>query len=90
MKKQIKIKQDDESPVPFEILAEEIVSISRGVTKLLSGRLNEDIIAILIQKACPCIGPKYGAKTKPSVVDIRAVLSGIKDLEKTCLKNTKP
>lgn len=83
-----KVIQAPESPVPVEVLAESIVTISQGVTTLLSGPLKESALILLIQHAAPKVG-KYPAK-QVSQADVRAVLEGIKSLEREYLKPRKP
>lgn len=78
------MKQDEEKPVPVEVLAESIKAISDGVKKLLAGPLNERALVLLIQHAAPAIG-KYGS-TKVGMTEIKAVIEGMGSLEATYLK----
>lgn len=70
------VKQTDNA-VPVEVLAQSIVSISAGIKKLLAGPINERGLCLLIQHAAP---------TTLSQKEIKSVLKGIADLEKTYLK----
>jgi hypothetical protein len=82
--KTISVKQNEEKPVPVEVIAESIVAISSGIKKLLKGPLNERALILLIQDAAPAVGR---FKSKPvSQADIKAVITGIESLEETFLK----
>lgn len=72
-----KIVQDKDKPVPVEVLADSVVQISRGITKLLDGPLKEDALIHLIQ---------FSTGTAISKQTIKAVLVGIRDLEKATIK----
>jgi len=79
------LKQDAEKPVPVEIIADSIVSISDGLRKLRAGRLNDRALILLIQHASPMAGA--GRLRKPiSAKEVRAVLEGIESLEREYLK----
>lgn len=84
MKKLI-VKQNEEKPVPVEVLAESIKNISAGVKKLLEGPLNERALLLLIQNAAPSIG-SYPSR-KVTNTEVRAVLEGIESLERVYIKN---
>ncbi len=71
------VKQNEQNPVTVEVLAESIVSISSGIKKLLDGPINERGLMLLIQHAAP---------TTLAIREIKSVLRGIADLEKTYLK----
>lgn len=75
------VKQTEQNPVPVEVLAEAIVSISAGIKKLRAGPLNERCLLLLIQNAAPfTINQKQ----------VRTVLDGIEQLEHEYLKPRKP
>lgn len=59
-----------------EILASDIKTLSEGVNKLLSGRMNEKALLLLIEYACT---PKVGKK------QIKAVLNALQSLEQEYL-----
>jgi hypothetical protein len=87
--RKIIVKQDIESPLPTEILAESIKSISDGIKKLRSGRLNETALLLLIKHAAPTV--KTGKYTREHVTpkQVRAVLEGMEQLEREYLKPRK-
>lgn len=87
MKKTVTITQS-ETPVPIEVIAESIVSISQGVQKLLAGPLNQNALELLITNACPKAGKGYSAKSM-CVRDVRAVLQGLQQLESEYIKPKK-
>jgi len=64
-----------ETEAPTEIIADSIVSISEGIRKLRSGRLNDRAIVILIHHVCG-IGQR----------EIRSVLDAMETLESNYLK----
>ena len=64
-----------ETEAPTEIIADSIVSISEGIRKLRSGRLNDRSIVILIHHVCG-IGQR----------EIRSVLDAMETLESNYLK----
>lgn len=66
----IKVKQDEENPVPTEVLAKAIVDISDGVTKLLQGGLKERALLVLLNDI-----------SGVSKTDIRCVLDGLQRLK---------
>jgi len=87
MKTALKVIQNQENPMPVEVLAESISSIAQGVKKLLAGPLNERALILLIQNACPTVG-----KFPPRAVtqkEVKSVLDGICSLEKEYLKPKK-
>lgn len=84
--KTVSVKNDDEKPVPVEVLAESIKAISDGVKKLRSGPLNDKCLVLLIQHAAPSLS---GYNNRVGACHIRAVLEGIESLEKTYLKPKK-
>lgn len=77
MKITLSVKQNEETPVPVEVLAASIVSISEGVKKLLAGPLNDRALHLLIQHAAP---------TVLTIREIKSVLQGLVDLQKTYVK----
>lgn len=83
--KNVVLKQDEDAPVPVEVLAAGIKAISEGVRKLRAGPLNEDALVLLLVDATPAI--YYGYKRiKMTAKHIRAVLEGMQSLEATFLK----
>ena len=83
--KQVEIKQNEENVISMEVLADNIVSISEGIKKLLNTQINRKTLLILIHEACPKAGVGY-KKSKPSVKEIDAVLQGIENLKSKHLK----
>lgn len=67
--KAIRVIQDEEKPVPKEVLAEAIVKIGAAADALKASGLNEKAIVILLSDA-----------TKVGKPDIRAVLNGLRQL----------
>ncbi len=65
----VKVKQDPEAPVAREVLAEVIVKISDGVTKLLKSGLNRRAIVTLLRDSTGC-----------NRSEIEAVLEGLETL----------
>lgn len=83
-----RIKQEQgKEPMPVEVLAESIRSISQGIKKLQEGPLNDKCLYLLIQNAAPSTGRNY---QKISIAEIKAVLNGIESLASTYLKKKKP
>lgn len=77
------VKQDQEKPVPTEIMAKAIVDISEGVKKLRAGPLTDKALLLLIQHAAPTkgySGQRYG------ISEIKDILDGIENLEKAYVK----
>lgn len=79
MKKNIKVVQDEEKPIPVEVMAESIKAISEGIKKLRSSRLNDKCLLLLIQHATPLT-------PRPSMTEIRAILDGIESIEHEYLR----
>jgi hypothetical protein len=84
-KAEVIVKQNPDKPVPVEVLAESIKAISRGIEKLLAGPLKDETLYLLIAKAAPNVGGKYG-NGPMSTRQVRAVIQGIKSLEREYLK----
>lgn len=84
-KTEVKIVQDEQAPVPVEVLAESIKSIADGVRRLRAGPLRDDTLCLLIAKACKPVGNGYNKK-RPTERQVRAVLNGIEALEAQYLK----
>lgn len=80
--RKIKIRQDPDDEVTTEILASSIREISEGIKKLRQGPINEKGLLILIHHACKS---SYGSP-KPTQAEIRKVLDGVENLEKTYLR----
>lgn len=87
-KTNITLTQDPAAPVTVEIIAEAIVQISQGVKKMLSGKLNETAIVLLITNATPPTGGRFNRKAI-SASTVKAVLAGMESLEKEYLKPGK-
>lgn len=84
------VKQPEIDPVPLEVMAASIVSISEGIRALRRTRLNDKALYLLIAHSAPRLARgKYGTKVPPTVADIRAVLEGIESLAATYLKPVK-
>jgi len=81
--RKIKVVQDEEKPVPVEVLATSIRDISRGMQKLRQGPLNERCLELLIQHAAGTTG--YPQR-KPTLAEVRAILDGIENLERAYLR----
>lgn len=79
MTTKLAVKQPDppQEEVASEVIADAIVSISEGISRLRQGRLNDRALLILIQHAAP------EAITQK---DIRAVFAGIENLRSAYLK----
>lgn len=69
MKRSVVVTQDEENPVAQEVLADVIVKISDGMTKLLASGLNRKAIIVLLHDSTD--QPKYR---------IEAVLDGLDSL----------
>lgn len=80
--KPLVVKQIEEAPVAVEILAESIVTISKGVKKLLAGPLAHDALVLLIQEAA-------GGRGKIAQGDIALVLRSISELEERFIRKPK-
>lgn len=76
------VKQTDPE-TPTEIMADAIVTISAGVKKLRTGRLNDDALILLIQNAC-------GGRGRISRQDIKLVLSSIEQLSALYIRKGRP
>jgi len=74
-KKKIVIKQDDEKPVPAEMLAQAIVDMGTAMKALSRSRLKREAITTLIKD-----------KTGITKADINRVLDCLELLEKDWLK----
>jgi predicted transcriptional regulator len=71
-----------------EVVADEIKSISEGVRKLLSGKLNKRAIVVLIQESAPQMRSGYTYK-KISKTEIDAILENMSNLDKYYLNKSK-
>lgn len=74
-KTKVVVKDDPEEVIERPVLATAIREISRGVTKLLAQGMNE--------RAVVCLLHEFTLVGKP---DIRAVVRGLRDLEKVYCK----
>jgi len=84
--KNISVKQDEKEPVPVEVLATSIREISASMKRLRRGPLGENALLLLIHQNTKATGPKYRAKTKPTIKEIKSVLDSIESLEKTYIR----
>ena len=75
--KTLAVVQNEDNPVPVEVMAANIVDIAQGIKKLRSGPLNDKALLLLIQHSIP-----YGRVSRET---IRDVLDGVGSLEKTYL-----
>lgn len=73
--KNVVVKQNQEQPVPTEILAESIQAIADGMRKIRQGRLNDRALTVLLKDA-----------TGVPLYEIKRVLDGIEGLSDTYLK----
>lgn len=80
-KTDVKVIQQDDKPIPVEVLAQSIKAISDGIKKLRSGPLTDTALILLIQHASPTVGYQ-----KVTIKHVRAVLDGMESLERTYLK----
>lgn len=76
MKKKLAIKQSEEE-VPFEVMAESIVQISRFVSHVKKSRLSEKALLVLVAHS-----------TGESQKTIKTVLDGLEQLEATYLRKS--
>lgn len=76
------IVKADDKPEPIEVMEKSIVSISEGIKKLRTSRLNDKALFLLIQHACP----RNGYYKMIRIIDIKNVIEGIESLEKIYLK----
>lgn len=81
MRKVNVLKDEEGKEIAVEIMSEAILSISQGIKKLRSSRLNDKALYLLIQHAAPTISYQ-----KVGMFEIKAVIEGIESLEKTYLK----
>ena len=83
--KTVKVIENPNNVVTVEVLADSIKAIADGVKRLRAGRLNDRALYLLIQHACPSVGPKYTYRNVTQA-EVKAVLEGIANLEKEYLK----
>ena len=74
-KKSVKVKQDEEKPVPKEVLAQAIVDIAAAGKRLAGAKLNRKAIVLLLS---------YSSGVNRT--DVNAVLDSIADLEREYLR----
>lgn len=77
-KAKIKVIQNQDKPIPTEVMAENIRSISEGLRRVLSGQLNEKAIVLLISWS-----------SQVSQAQVKKVLEAMAQLESTYLKKDK-
>jgi hypothetical protein len=53
IERDIKIKQDEEKPIPLEILATSIIEFEKATRRMASAGLTDRAIALLLQDAIP-------------------------------------
>lgn len=83
----ISVKQEPGAEVPTEVMADAIVTISDGVKRLRSGRLNEKALLLLIQHASPLTKGRPGrSPSRLSTREIKLVLDGIEGLGRAYIK----
>lgn len=88
MTKNITVKQDEQKPIPVEVLADSIKAISDGIKKLRAGPLTDKALVLLIQHAATKLRRGHSI-VNVGAVDIRAVLDGMESLERVYLKAKK-
>lgn len=71
------VQKSNEPEVATEVIAQAIIEISEAMKKLKNSRLKERAIIILIKRACP---------SWVTEVQVKAVLTGIADLEKEFIR----
>lgn len=76
----VTVKQTDE-PIAVDVIAEAIISISKGVKVLTGSRLKRGALVLLIQHASPTLNGRSITRR-----EVEAVLDGIESLEKQYLK----
>lgn len=82
--KTITVTTDEKDPVPAEIMAEAIVSISDSMKSLDASRLSRRALLLLIHDNCKTV-PGYPPK-KPGMKEIEVVLNSISSLKKAYVK----
>ncbi len=75
MKPQLKVVTNDQNPEPFEIIAESILAIAKGMEALQKSRLQRKVIVTLIHDQS-----RLGKR------DIEMVLNNLQDLARDYLK----
>ncbi len=82
----VKIVQPEETPVPVEVIASAIVSISEGIQKLRAGPLTERALLLLITDASPMYATTSYGKHRVKREQVRAVLDGLAGLSAEFVK----
>lgn len=80
----VKVKDGDE-PIEVEVIADAIIAISDGMTRLRKSRLKDNALFLLIQHAAPTINKRLSSR-KPSITEIKAVIAGIEGLKREYVK----
>lgn len=81
---------DPDEVVPKEVLADAIVKLSDAAERLLSGRLTERALLLLLHDAVkPTTNWSGKQPTKPTKSDIKAVLHALPELKKLYVKGTR-
>lgn len=73
--KKLVIKQDEENPIPQEVMAAAIIDISNAMKKISQSRLSKEAIIVLIKD-----------KTNFTKGTIKAVIDNLEDIERLWLK----
>jgi hypothetical protein len=84
--KTVQVKQDPESPVPTEVLADAIVAISEGVRRLRAGRLTDHALFLLVQHAAPTSRKRGSYGKRIPLGTIKLVFEAIEHLETQFVK----
>ena len=69
------VKQDDDKPVPKEVLAQAVVDIAAAGKRLAAAKLNRKAVILLLS-----------ASSGVGKIDVAAVLDGIANLERDYLR----
>lgn len=79
----------EKEQLSYEEIVSEIESISEGMKKILSSRLNETAIVLLIQAACPSQGYGKPTPTKKTIQNILETASNLKEIYLKKLEESK-
>lgn len=80
--KQVVVKQDEEKPVPEEILAAAIVNLSKGFQRAMEAGLTRSAITLLVRDMLPS-----PMSNQPSRAQIDMVLRALPRLAETYISN---
>lgn len=84
--KTITVSTDEENPIPVEIVADSILSISDAIKKFNDSRLSRRAILVLIQDNCKPAGNGFNKKPV-NMKTVEAVWDSIQSLRKAYIKN---